>query len=62
MKLARNAIKHKFIYSPLEVAFEVASSWSFCNDIVRNVVIFGVDNNSSFHSNNCKNNFLVLDE
>ena len=24
------------------------------------MVIFGVDNSSSFHADNCKNNFLIL--
>ena len=35
---------------------------SFGNDFVRNVVIFGVDDSSSSHADNCKNNFLVLCE
>ena len=34
----------------------------FGNDFARNVVIFGVDNSSSSHTDNQKNNFLVLDE
>ena len=34
----------------------------FGNDFARNVVIFGVDDNSSSHANNCKNNILVLGE
>ena len=37
-------------------------SWSFNNDFARNVVIFGVDNGSSSHSDNRKNNFLILHE
>ena len=37
-------------------------SWSFGNDFGRNVVNFGVDSNSSFHTNNRKNPFLVLGE
>ena len=28
--------------------------------IARNVIIFGVDNSSSSHVDNCKNNFLIL--
>ena len=31
-------------------------------DTVTNVVIFGVDNSSSSHADNLKNNFLVLGE
>ena len=34
----------------------------FDNDTARNGIIFGVDNNSSFHIDNRKINFLVLDE
>ena len=33
-----------------------------CNDFARNVIIFGVDNTSSSHTDNRKNNFLVLGE
>ena len=38
------------------------SFWRFSNYFTRNVVIFGVDNSSSSHSDNQKNNFLVLSE
>ena len=34
--------------------------WSFGNGFTRNTTIFGVDSNSSSHSDNDKNNFLVL--
>ena len=34
----------------------------FDNDTVRNVTIFGADNSSSSHSDNRKNNFLILGE
>ena len=33
---------------------------NFVNDTSRNVVIFDVDNSSSSHIDNSKNNFLVL--
>ena len=36
--------------------------FSFGNDSARNVVIFGVDNTSSCHTDNQKNNFLALSE
>ena len=32
-------------------------SSSFRNDDARDVIIFGVDNSSSSHTDNCKNNF-----
>ena len=34
----------------------------FSNHCARNVVTFGVDNSSSSHTDNCKNNVLVLGE
>ena len=37
-----------------------AGLWNFDNDFAKNVVIFGVNNSSSFHTDNCKNNFLEL--
>ena len=58
----RDPIKSKFIYICWRIAFDGGSSWSFGNDFARNVVIISVDNNSSYHTNNQKNNFLVLAE
>ena len=42
------------------ITFDSAGSWSFDNGIARNVMIFGVENTSSFHDGNRKNNLLVL--
>ena len=50
------------VYSGYRITFDSVGSWSFDNDIARNVIIFGVDNSSSFHADNQKNNFLVLGE
>ena len=36
--------------------------WSFDSDFARNVVIVCVDNSSSSHTNNLKDNFSVLGE
>ena len=49
-------------YSSYEIALDGTGSWSFGNDFGRNIVIFGVGNSSSSHSDNRKNNFLVLGE
>ena len=35
-------------------------TWSFDKDTPRNVIIFDMDNSSSSHAYNCKNNFFVL--
>ena len=44
------------------IASDAESSWSFGNELARNVVVFGVDSSSSSHTNNQNNNFLVLGE
>ena len=44
------------------MAFDGKDSSSFGNDYARNVVIFGVDNNLSSHTNNQRNDFLIFGE
>ena len=58
--IVKNSDKEKYVYSEYRNTFDSAGSWSFDNDFARNVIIFGVDNSSSSHSDNCKNNFLIL--
>ena len=60
VELTRNVGKSKFTYNDGGIAFDGKGYWSFVNDTARNVVIFGVDNKSSSHIDNLKNNFLVL--
>ena len=60
--IVKNSDKGKWVYTGYEIAFDRAGSWSFENKFARNVVIFGVDNSSSYHADNRKNNFLVLGE
>ena len=60
--ILKNSDKGKYGYNGYGIAVEGKSSWSFGNDLARNVVIFGVDNSSSSHTDNRKNNFLVLGE
>ena len=50
------------MYSGYRITFDSAGSWSFDNDFARYFIIFGVDNSWSSHSDNCKNNFLILGE
>ena len=54
--------KEKYVYSSYGIAFDGKDSWSFGNDYARNVVVFGVYNNLSFHANNQRNDFLILGE
>ena len=44
------------------ITFDSVGSWKLDNDFARNVIIFGADNSSSSHADNCKNNFLLLGE
>ena len=62
VKLVKNAIKSKVIYDGRPITFDGESSYSFGNDFDRNVVIFVVDNSSSSHTKNRKNNFSVFGE
>ena len=48
------------MYSGCGITFDSAGSWSFNNGITKNIIIFGVNNSSSSHANNHKNDFLVL--
>ena len=50
------------MYSGYGIAFDGASLCIFDSDFERKVVIFGVDNISSSHTDNRKNNLLVLGE
>ena len=50
------------MYSGYRIAFDGKGTWRFGDDYARNVVIFGVDNSSSSHTDNQKNKFLVLSE
>ena len=60
--IVKNSDKEKYVYSGYKIAFDSAGSWSFNNDIVRNVIIFGVDNSLSSDADDRNNNFLVLGE
>ena len=54
--------KAKWVYSGYGIALDGTGSWSLGSDLARNVVIFGVDNSSSAHTDNCRNKFLILGE
>ena len=56
----KNSDKEKWIYSGYGITFHGTGTKSFNNYFARNVINFGVDNSSSSHADNQKNNFLVL--
>ena len=55
--IVKNSDKEKYVYSGYGITFDSEGSWSSYNDFPRNVIIVGVDNSSSSHSDNRKNNF-----
>ena len=57
---SKNSDKEKNVYSGYKIAFDSAGSWSFDNETARYVISFGVDNSSSSHAGNYKNNFSML--
>ena len=62
-KLVKNSDKEKYVHSGYGIiTFNSAGSWRFSNDFAKNVIICNVDNSLSSHSDNCKNNFLLLGE
>ena len=54
--------KEKYVYRGQGITFDSAGSQSFDCDTAENVIIPGVDNSSSTHSDYCNNNFLLLSE
>ena len=55
--IVKKSDKEKYVYSRYRIAFDGKGELSFGNDYARNVVIFEVDNSSSSHADNLKNNF-----
>ena len=60
--IVRNSGKEKCEYSAYGITFDNVSSRSYDNHTSRNATISDVDNSSSFHADNHKDNFLVLEE
>ena len=61
--IVKNSDKEKYVFSGYGITVDSGTgSWSFDNDVARNVIIFGVDSSSSSYSDNCKHNFLILGE
>ena len=56
----KNSDKEMWVYSGYGITIDSASSWNFDSDFALNVVILGVDNSSSSHTDNRENNFLLV--
>ena len=57
--IVKNSDKEKWLYIGYGIAFDGKCTCSFGNNYAWDVIMFGADNNSSSHADNCKNNFLV---
>ena len=60
VKLAKHPDIDQYKYSGYGIAFDRKGFCSLCNEIGRNVIIFGVDISSSPHINNHKKDILIL--
>ena len=60
--IVENSDKERYVYSGYGITFDSGGSWNLGNDYARIVIDFGVGNCSSSHSDNRKNNFLLLIE
>ena len=48
--IVRNIYESKYVCSNYGITFDGLRLWSFGSDFARNVLIFGVNNISSFHA------------
>ena len=60
--IVKNNDKEKYVHSRYGIAFDGKVEWSFGKNSARNVIIFGIDNSSSSHIGNLKNDLLILGE
>ena len=58
--ITKNSDKCKYVYSCYGIVFDGLGYWSSGNDFARNVIIFGIANSLSSHTDNQNNDFLVL--
>ena len=58
----KNSDKEKYVYSGYVIAVDRRDEWSFGSNYARNIIISGVDNSSSSHTDNLTNIFLILGE
>ena len=60
VKLTKHVHVDQYKYSGHGIGFDRKGSYSIGNEVGRNVIIFGVDMNSSAHIDNKKKNILIL--
>ena len=47
--IVKNSDKEKHVYSGYEIIFDIAGSWSFNNEVAKNVINVDVDNSLLVH-------------
>ena len=57
--IVNNCDKENWVHSGYGIAFDGKDTWSFVYDYAKNIIAFGVDNSSSSHADDCKNNCSV---
>ena len=50
INIVKNNVIEKSVYSGYGIVFDGAGKWSFYNDSAEIVIMFGIDNSSSSHS------------
>ena len=60
--ILKSSYRENYVYSGYGIAFDGKGSLSYSDDFAKNVIIFEVDNSSSSHTDNLKNDFLILGE
>ena len=58
--IAKSIDKEEWVFSGFGIVLDGTGSWNFGNDYARNVLIVGVDNSFSFHTENLKNHFFSV--
>ena len=58
--VVKNSDKEKYVYGGYGIAFDGKSLWRFSDEFAWNVIISGIGNGSSSHTDNPKNNLLIL--
>ena len=56
----RNKNKGKLVYNVYRIAFDGEGLWNFGDGFARNILIFGVDNRSSYDADNRKKWFFCV--
>ena len=62
MKLNKNADPNKYGYSGYSTGSDTRSNFLINGEGAKNVILFGVENSFSMHTNNRKKNILALGE